>query len=708
MKESKLPQYAAKFGRNLAAGVGDIAHIPGIIHQAPEILVHKARAFLDSKQKKKSDEQIEKILAGPGERIAKSIDKATGDYTKPSTSGERIAESVTRAIPSLPVGFGASQVKTLPGLAKAALSRQNIGSTLGAAGLSQAAIENSPDDMLGSAAGTVAGSVLGGKLAGISKIRPKPNVEGYFPRTGRWVGEKLSVNPDKVKAFKDTGVSPTFSNVSDSPNVSVLENRLSKMPFSSKPIVKAREKQHDQVKGLVESFGTPSEAPGELLRKGAENYSQTQKDIYKKGADKVLAGLEKDAVFVPVAGTKKINLLPMENTQKFLDEYKANFPLDETSQKLYQKTKVAPFEDDLSKLKKSYADTGLVPLSTFKGIQDNVDDMVSSWGQIGNKSQSSLKKLRTKMNGDIGKYLHQIDPEVGEQWTANNKFWENFRRRDTPHLDKILDKSIPEESLFNKALNDLKSKDSNKQRFKVSFNGLDGKEKNAVSNSFIQALGNKNGEFHTYHFATQFNKLPKESKKLLMSGLPESSATKLETLLKSANHMKETLSTANTSFTHVHKENEKFWGDIGKTVGAFGTGGFALGAKVGLPVVGAILGSSAMSAHVLTNPKFIKWASQGVDMNPEQYAKHFEKLGPMIKGGKLFNQELQNVVRSSMRDANGMDEGSDEEHSDLHQMSDAELEAIVGDSKGETSAPANQFSDLENMSDEELEAIAKG
>lgn len=310
----RAKRYAAQVGRNTVSEFADLADVPYLPFEASRYVAGKA-AHLINPQKYKDTEWGE-WLPRTGEKVAHAIDTATKGYTEPSTSGERLAESATRAVATIPgygqVGKGISAASNLvktPKIAKglAATGRfgQSLGeasapNVLGAAGsglLGQAYLEGnpyaSPTGLIGS---SLAGGYAGALIPGMARVTPRflrnpiqttkrgiENVAGSYP-----VAKVMGFDPKKWKLAKDNNIPVTLGDVGGRlPQASeqVFAHTPGAAGVLEKKIYEPRLKKLAQNAGIRNAEDLElavAKTEKDLAEKGAEGYHTAKSDEWDK------------------------------------------------------------------------------------------------------------------------------------------------------------------------------------------------------------------------------------------------------------------------------------------------------------------------------------------------------------------------------------------------------------------------------------------
>jgi len=309
------------------------------------------------------------------------------------------------------------------------------------------------------------------------------------------------------------------------------------------------------------SQAKPIEEAGELIKKGASKY----RDYANSESNKLYGAAEKlidnDAA-VPLIKTR-------ETIESMLAGKTAGH------EKLLRDS---PAGKLLENIRNDIAvNEGHLPYETAKLYKDELSDLVTTHGQLGNKAQGRIKNITSILDNEISSNLKKTNPEAYNALGVANDFYKKLSERDRDIFNTL----IGEESgtgAFKKVLSDAKNVDAKK--FEVAMKHLDKADRETLSSSMISELGkNAENDFGFRTFIKNFKGLEKNAQKVILSGLPKSSQEKFLKLM-----------------------------DIGEGPGKAlnKLGGAAIGAGVGGPA-GALGGYylATVSPRLLPIPEFI-------------------------------------------------------------------------------------------------------
>lgn len=598
----------------------------------------------------------EPIIPYASEKIKEGFNYLTDSQFEPRTPAEKMGE---RAIEFVS-GGGATNLG-VKGLQKAGV---NLGSKLsrflttkgakeyaaaaGAGAGLEAGREYAPD----SVPLQVIGSVLGGSYAsgvpslakGVAQgLNPKnlknlPKTISELPRN--IAADLFSINPEKVKAFQDAGLTPTLSNISDSPVVGMSENILKNTPFASSPITKAIEATQGEISKYGE--GLTREQGGELAQKAL-------KDWRIKGS-KIAGNLQKKvdrhvSSFTPIKLTDTLKLMKEEKPKAYTDVAKGIFEKSSTGKKFSEinealnQVKQAAEEnfnkgfdldgnaignEQINEKMKNITDAiealksgEILPYSDAVILRKSVDSILdgrfdSAYGET--FDINLLKDLRGSLQKDISNALQAISPQAAKDNARFNKFYNQYATKRDKLIAPLLEKKTPTETfirIVNNANVDAKALKTLKSTLKPD-------KKEVFTKSLIKELGsNAQNEFNASQLATSFKKLDPEAQKIALAGLSPEYQKKFKATIEAIDAVKDTMSTGNQSRTAY--------------AGSLLATGAALATTPATTILG-LAGGKVVSEKLFTNTKFLDWASKASNLkNPKKLKESLKSLDVLKK-----------------------------------------------------------------------------
>jgi hypothetical protein len=612
-EEDWTPRQIAQFGRNAAAGVGDIADLP----------IMAANYGL---RKAGSEYQIPHV----GDKIAHKIDTLSNQYTAPRNKGERIGESATRGLISLLSGNVAGKaLAKAPGILSkfgkglAAFNEVNpttaLATTTGAAA-SRAAIEHDPENISKAiAAGILPDLLLRGGRGLISK---------------RNISNVADINPETIKNFKTLGVSPTLGQASNSGVLKTFEKALENIPIINKPIRTLRNKQNEAIRGSLgpgaENTAMTELEAGKLAHKNLETHGDRISNKAGRLRAKVLDKVQ----------TAPSDLIDVGNSLNFFKQLKESVKTG-TMEKLIEKS---PFGKEAERLEKmATINGGKVPFSDVEALRTHLLDEITK-KEAGSITRGRLEHLRGLLNKDIQPYMQSIG--ANEDWTRYNKFYSNYATYRKPHVVQASEIPVLEaHKVFDSIGHSGKLDRPLLESIYASSNKNDQKQ---IMNSLVQKMGKKGDNWEPGLFARRFIGQPKETQDLFLKPLSAPMRDKFKAVIGSIEAIKDTNAFANTSRTAYTQQLL----NVAK-VGASALPSLALGQDMGDSVwQGALLLAAGRAATrgLIANPKFIEWAYKGSQLkNPRAKIHHIEGIKGVL--GVPVYQEIKNALSAERLDS---------------------------------------------------------
>jgi len=557
----KGKRIVAQLGRNVAAGVGDVADLPALPFELGRYGYKKARHALGHEEE---EPEFGKWLPGLGEKIAHGIDVATKGYTKPRTHSERLAESLTRGVVGLPVGAGVGSIAakiplkalSMSGKGLHRISHPTLGNIAATAGGTGAAHEYQEQmekpSALGSMLSGLGGSILGG--ATLPAARTAVNVLSRSPQNtvANRVGKAFKVEPELYERGIKLGLEPSIGMASSSPSAMGIELKLAKHPKTSGLFDKLhaqREAKLSKHLGIrEENLEKAVEQPQHFLAKeGSEKYKEA------KGAE----FREKQEAYRPFLKElyESHHDIPIDDLLGRIEEnYKKGHYL-ESHQEMFGQTYPGKIEKQLLKAQAQNRSHGQVERSQYvrdllnKGISKEVAQKEASkmFGSLEQERTgvpfTTLEKLRVKImdhknaldpkkqarayreatdlydmvRGKIESHIeHHATPEQIKSYKESNAQYADYASReqsDMKHFVYDLTGTRNEQDAFRKLTKDPRY-------LEAASKYLDTDQKRDLLETLVATAGNRQGRFNIAHAHTELLKYPYEVRKKMASFFP--------------------------------------------------------------------------------------------------------------------------------------------------------------------------------------------
>jgi len=600
----------AKGARNTAVGLASALDIPTAAIGAPIKALTGQDYYL------------------PSEAVAKGIDWATDDYTKPSTEGERVAASITEAIASMPTlsGAGKTIVKNAPKALKHigrfmqsgnVATPTNVAANAVTSGVIQKRMEqtNNPTEafLLGAGAGTLVHG--GAKFA-----RPKP-----FATT---IGEITGIKPEMVDKFNQAGLGDlkTVADVTNNKWTKIAQTGTSKLPFAPENlsnIYKARPAKIASELGIENPMSKQ-----EFGEYGKQVINETQ-NKYNTHANKLREDIVKHI------DSPKGNLVSISEPLRFLQNKRKALKTPERIAK-FDASPSGHFLKELQSMGMQNHDPytpasrSLVPFGDLDDVRREVGALAKNHFDIAaSADKGNLKKLYGTISEGLGKHFDGLGKGAGESWREYNSYWSKYKDKIVPHINSMSTAGSKSDiGIFDSLYSNIKR---GGEKANILLENIPKKEKKdkVVSTIFHELGQTRQNEFSPIEFAKNFKSLDPHVQDVLLSHYGKTREPKVRALIESIDMMKATLAEANHSGTASHS---LLYNTI--ATGATAAGGVLTGSAAGLSAVSSLgtlgaawIGASGLNKYIFGNPKFIDAASFGLKIkNKAQLPLWFNKL----------------------------------------------------------------------------------
>jgi hypothetical protein len=635
----QFAKQSAMTGRNIAGALGSTADFVSLPITAPS----KALGIYDFKP--------------IGDSVEGSIDKATGDYTKPKTDSEKLAAAVTKGVTEMLALGGTGKLAKLgtqAGTKSHLLSdflhqsgkatKSNIAGTTAGAGAAQLILNNDPDDRLLALAGGVGAGGLAGALAhNSSKILNFLSKQGRT-RNKAAVGRGLGINPEIVDKLEDAGMPLSMNVVSDSDAVQRSYNTARKAPMSGKGI---RLKDTEQLNAIEEAFGlTPEQAKdlfprrgGELAQEGVNQYHKartteqgTMKKFLEGEYEKALASGKVTPV-VDIANP----LLDLRRDRKALTGGDA--------QKLYDSSVKGKILKFLNNENRRESGSRIPDIELHEKFLNN---KVDTWGLIGNQEQTELKKLSRQLSKSVDNHLGSSSPEAKRVLAQKNALWHKYEKEvKEKHFNSIM-KAAKEsdEAAFIKVFNGSKA---TARKLKPLYEGFDQDQKQEFTHIFLSKLGtNTKGEFNAFRMADKLRGYPKDVREVLFSGYDAEAQRKLPKILNTMEDFSRARMAENTSGTaasqHLIDQYKDYLSDAGQISHSILEGKNIKAATLAFKTVLNLALPKLIAEKGFTNSEMIKDISNAMKVTDRTLIPTIKKLSKSEKSGQFLLRAMEQVA----------------------------------------------------------------
>lgn len=601
-----------------------------------------------------------RILTERGINILKLLDEATGG----ALMSHRVREASNRALQNLNkekeqegtagsvAGFAADPVNLMLPFARGLSGVKALVATGAVGGALSGALSNTgsgnedrlADTALGGAVGGIAGPIVGKTLETV--MSPVQTVKNAISG----LGKSMKVSPEAVRTFEEAGLSPLVGDVAASGRVQRSQNILEDAPFAGDIITGAKEKLSTDVKGKLAQIGFDENAEriigGSALKQGLKNYVDKGRALFSgqkgKNGEIIKEGLfdrfdrkyiSPDEKTTLTSTTAKINdILSRADTPEALDAY-----LGSTEKSIIAKIQSAsqpdvkpsaildssgnPFAKNPSVIGKppelTYNDLKLFRTSIGKKLEDF---------QIGSSDKAILRELYQAMTDDMRNKASTKGEEALQAFDRLNSGYSKFLTKLDDTINEVLNKGETTE-IFNAVRSGLPLP----ERTATIMRALPQKNRDIVRGSLIRELGMNRakagqGEFDVGKFVTSYNALEPKAQKALLIGLPADVQNNFRKVMEASTLALKTGLQGNPSGT-------------AKNAGMM----LLLTSFLKAPIkTTAGLTGGAITAKMMTSPKFIKWLANAPKQFETNPAKYIARLSAIAASDEANREDIEN------------------------------------------------------------------
>lgn len=445
---------------------------------------------------------------------------------------------------------------------------------------------------------------IGGALGAIGKVITSPR---------KTLQEILKVKPEIASTFKETGISPTLGQVSESGLIQRGEAALERLPGAAGQLQKLKEQTIGQIKegirNVIPTAARTEQEGGELIQGGAKNYVERFRNVSKKLYNR----LDK---FV-----SKKDLINTNNIQSTITDISNNLPTATGARERAANNKVFDIIRDLQKDIK--ANNGQLPYGDIKYYRSEIGDAIDYTMPSNNLLNANLNKLYGGLSDDMAQAFTDKGKTAKAAFEATNNFYSRGKKQIEDKLTKIINNQYPEK-ILSEALNGAEKGGT---RIRSILRSLEPEEREILKSTIVEKIGqNQEKEFVPSLFLKNYKALSPEARNILFK--PDQQA----------------------AFTKFNKIIERVRGIEGKAnVGNSATQliltGTGLGALFGLPALAKGVAGAYTAGKLFTSPKFVNWLAQGEKITGEKaIANHFKKLSLIAAANPDIRQEIINLL----------------------------------------------------------------
>lgn len=452
-------------------------------------------------------------------------------------------------------------------------------------------------------------------------------------------GASRLLNRDRVNTLTEAGVGPTLADTSNAG--AFVQKTFGYLPtgafFNAAGIRRQAKELEDAVEMLIPRSGVTPDVAGEIVKEGLDSWKGRFMGNYKALRERTAQVLPPETPAVP------------NRYMMALEELTTPNPVAPSS------TAAIIPQDFRRRLENLRSDVSQGPLniSALKQIKEEIGSVAfPKYGMVVDQNQGQYIKLYKALSDDLLDAAKaqdlRVDP-TGKVRTAQlaqkteNAYYAAGQQRIKDYYNKIYRKADPEK-LFNALLSD------NGELVRLTTKALTKDERDVVASAAIEWLGKTKpgvrtmeNQFSPETFMTQWNVLSDKTKRALFSGGSNQNLhSDLDKIASAASILRETRQVMpNPSGSGLAVSSAS-------TVAA-GAGGYFLN-----PIFYGPIAVGGASSYLMSNPRFIRWLSQGVDLNPRDFQSHIVRLGNMATMSKdaEFKENVEAYINAKEQNGN--------------------------------------------------------
>ncbi|HHA2025509.1 TPA: hypothetical protein ACOEAK_003166 [Enterobacter ludwigii] len=527
--------------------------------------------------------------------------------------------------------------------------------------------------LLKGAGGSVAAQAISGEVPTLSTtatdVAINEAVGMLFGAPGKFLNAArgfVGRPSDKVMAAAERiGASPSLAVASGGKGSQMIENLIAKSPGGAGVLQSQHEKEFEAIdnfiKGMKERYGTQGDSTqlGQEVIRGlnvfTKQFTNRSEELYGKLWQAIP---QKTRAEVP-AFTAKLE----EIAGRYKDDPEiAELLNDPFVMKLLSAVKGKEKKLDTETEDILYSFLGQVPEKAKRtgGIAEKgaaIDSIKALRTRIGasfdrpellsrNLDEADRMALYSALTEDLEKAAAAVGPEALKAWKNANRYWAAGRNRIDSYLNPLA-KLQSADNVY-KNLFGAEGKGTNAMdpgRAAALMKSLPEDVRGKVISEVIQragearagAQGAAGGEFSPAVFLTNWNKLPAGSKKVLFSDA--ATRADIDALAVYSDALKKLGREANFSNTAQNVSlGALLFGAITNPV-------------VGVPVLAGTVGSSYVTAKMMTSPKFINWMRKTTESaSKEDLGRNVGKLIALYWDHPLLRDDISQYVNNRAED----------------------------------------------------------
>jgi hypothetical protein len=474
---------------------------------------------------------------------------------------------------------------------------------------------------------------------------------------------------ERLEHFDRAGVKPTAGLASGRRWVQAFESALAKTPGGAGRMAEHIEGMHNQMGASAAGARdriSPTHGPvvaGDAIKAGVTGYRQRQQDIYRSMQDRAEAMIPEGMRF-PVAGTMARGDQTLADIQGAPNVSRSlNQPLGLTREVLGALEKDAaprgptqvpssilredgsPFQTEIPR------NPGGLPFEGIKGLRERIGQSAYADNPLlADANSAALKHLYRGAREDVRnagvladqqRIAQGQSPGVARQLDRADRFYSQTQTILEKSLAPLYKAGDPAaEKAFYRVESSLRS---GGHEITKDMARLPMKARRTTAATLVDRIGRaspgqqdaEGSAFSAQTFLTNWNKIAPDAKNAIFLGMPERASVKgkLDSLAQVASYMRDGNKVfANPSGTAGAAAALGTAATTGAGLMGMATGNPA--GKYALALTVLTTGGAKLSAHAMTNPKFVNWLAATEHLKPQQMGAHLRRLNLMATNEK--------------------------------------------------------------------------
>lgn len=456
---------------------------------------------------------------------------------------------------------------------------------------------------------------------------------------GGMAGKLLGIEPERLATFQAANVIPTLGDVSKSTVVKRTQNVLDDVPLASNILDKGKDRVAEGVKqGLAKAgFDDSLERAvgGDAAKQGLKSYADRGRKLFSQAFDefdtKHIAPDEMTTAGKTFAKIKDIT--SRADTAEALDAY-----LGPTEKGIIAKIKGAA---EVKPTPSALLDASGQPLlrdpklitpqprltyNDFKLFRTAIGKKLDDY-TIGSSDKAVLRELYGAMTEDLRQKASEKGSTTLKAFDRLNNNYRLFSQKLDDTVNEVVNKGEAS-SVFNAVRQGLPLP----ERTGVIMRALPAEKRDIVRGALIREMGTARtqagaGQFDPVRFAAEFKKLDPKAQDAFLIGLPKETKAGFQKVIDAALLAKQTALQSNPSGTARNM-----------LIGAAG-----VSALSNPMLVAKVISSGALTARLMTSPKFISWLANAPKSTGTQLGRYVGLLSGVMAGDAAAEDDARQL-----------------------------------------------------------------